>query len=450
MLQDCDRPKLRTSEEAIRRATSMRLQPSHFDPECGEPSIDKDKLRQITAPKKTWPSPSPETAQCSGLLWYTLLHHAGSDEDVQAFWKCLLFQPLSMVLCLDHDENNGGLVLRATQYGVLVWRMRLNRRTRGAANLFENDDDAKKLDIIVPEDISRWRTCAIRALRPAKLESVMRAGGVPSRGTHVGLAREGAVDTMYAFAAKKAFPGLTVPHLKKAMKDLGMRFSARDRPKRLVDILRALIRRCLPDLSPEEVDELIAKRGCAVSHGEQASVLAEPGVLDMMGNLLDDGDMDIAADAVKDSAQASERQRQETSRAQRASDAPGAASSSGAAPPTPPPLAAPLEAPPTPPLAPPVVGRPLPPPHEGAHVWSQEQLATFLPAVRGVRMWPGDAYHLRWRVKYPAKPPHAGTSRTFGGARSERSAILYCLMWAWRTHQHFHPDAVCPWEFPDA
>ena len=167
---------------------------------------------------------------------------------------------------------------------------------------------------------------------------------------------------------------------------------------------------------------------------QHETALVEEGALDVASDLFDDGDREIAKKAVtrvssKNASAKHPVDGKKTTPIVAASSASSSAgpSSSGAKPDAP-------------------GKKALPSVPAGSHAYTCEQLKDLLPPLKGIRIWPGDSYHKRWRVTYPAKPPYAGTSRTFEGSLSEQSAIMHCLRWVWKAYIHFNSSAVCPWD----
>lgn len=194
-----------------------------------------------------------------------------------------------------------GLVLRASKFGVLMWKMQVCRSLGGDAFICQPADlasDGQPWTFrVIEKDFQEWRALRPSVVPPHDLQrhTSERCGAgmlVQPRSGHI----------LLVAAAKVGFLNLLVQHLKELTGVLQMTFPARGRPNTEVPLLTALIREVLKDTTNEELKNILNERGREPAgdyHAEGATCLLELGNIELFSGLTRGTDLEDEARAFK-------------------------------------------------------------------------------------------------------------------------------------------------------
>lgn len=223
--------------------------------------------------------------------------------------------------------------------------------------------------------------------------------------------------------ARQAFANLTMPMLGKLWRLLKIPSPPTGRPKTERCLVEALVKSALPNLNDEELEGILSSR-CKDKPPVVDTVLADPDNAEFVKDAFDEPDVEKLKGEL-----AREASRSETARKQKRGPTTrggGTASSSSPAPSEASGHQRPVQAEasgsaPTAPLVG-AIHQELPrlPAPTGSANYTVAEVNRMLPQEPGCPATLESKWHSRWRLRYPSG---FSTSKTFGGALSERCAV---------------------------
>ena len=349
-----------------------------------------------------------------GLIWQSILHFRGSWNCMGQIWFSVLALPGTLLHNVD-SSGLGGLVLHATQRGVLVLKVQLQKVVGTWVRLILPTRPGLMREGIQPlfiVSLDKWTSLPVVALSP---RSAASWGWPRQRCSAIQLAvKKEKPSTLLQSAAREGFRMLTVPWMQRLWVHLKIEGT---RPTLEADLAEALIRHVMPDAGAEEVADCLSRR----RRDERPflnTVLTEEGVqvvedhmqgMEVQEVVRSEGKALACAAKLRDKKQATFRDPEHNL-------APGAAASSSA-------VRQEIE----------------------AKAYTVAEAKKMLPKVSYCSI----AIHTdsAWEVKYPKQEPPKSHSRSFtpGESKSSFDALKHCLRWVWSVHTEL-TGQQCPWK----
>ena len=188
----------------------------------------------------------------------------------------------------------GGLVLGASKWGLVVWK--LSHMKIHSLKAFESRaaSEADAWFFVPIVNLSEWKVAQVICMSPVQIAAQL---GFTSVVDQVALTKGPAEDIVSA-AAKHGFSQLTTPLLDKLMKVFKLTFAPGNRPTKEFDMVKALVEYALPEASPEEVAAcLVARR--RMFQEDAYAMLAHPGNLEKLEGAVDDDDYELIKKATE-------------------------------------------------------------------------------------------------------------------------------------------------------
>ena len=377
--------------------------------------IDDEIMDTMGSANPHWCTHDAANRKLAALRTMSFTDCDGKWDDIyNSFWS-ILMRP--GVVVMRSGEKKGALVLVAGRFGFLGWVVELARNTAGVYLRFGTKGDACVAFHRVT-DPQAWSCISVCAVSPGdtRFDPMFSLPGL----------RAMLVDKktkLLEFAARAGFPGVLREDLQRIFNTLHIKYEKGRKPSSKADLLRAIIRRCIPECSEAEEEAAVAKHDLDEFEDvdPESAAIFDSSVLDVLIESMEDADFGEQAEALR--AKYKER------KAQRATRASCAAASSSA------PLAA--------------------LPASGAACSSGRDIV--FPAGRGFTTMEGKAYlppkalcridgwHTspRWQLRAPWM---TSVSKSFDRDDwlADREAFLYCLRRCWQERTRLFSD-VCPW-----
>lgn len=401
---------------AAAAATKIKAVPrSLFEGDAGAPfSLGSGCLRSFS---EGLACPSPGAYNLVHFGWLSWLQ-LGSIDLVEA----ALFSKLLNVgaIIANAESKSVFMIVASTVHGVVAWRLRLVRMGSWSFLVLHGAPDPMWELLVLTSHEGPWRVCDYKVIDPQQYSDKLRSMGLPTQYAIV-LSVEGCDKrSPLAHAAMHTVVDFAAAQLGKLHKMLGVPYTGA-RPTKEQDLLRALTKSALPDMADEAVDDLIKKRVAPKQGPEVSSIFLEGDNAKLLDGVLEEDDaVDIAKYVAAGKAKRSkvgprERRPAATTKKTKGTAAESAKGSGIAN----------------------ANRRPLPNPSQrGSSIEEAKSLMPPEATLSLERTW-----HSRWRVEYAGHR----FSRSFGGAVTERSALMQCLRWAW-DQAYLHAGAECPWE----
>ena len=425
--EECDRPQVAVTAVARNLAHGMpKLNQSFFAADMCEFSLGDEAIKHLMGPAD-WPTPSAANFVNQVLSMRALVQTDGDVAKLQSSWLSVLLVPGTLV-AKKTDPNTAGMVLHSSAHGALIWKMtqvnykgfRYCRMSRKAA---AGSRPPMPWHQVLVHDTSEWVACDMVILTPGAAQKEAKKLNLDLKpGIYL---LKGQTKPLLEMGALNAFPGVTIPWMRKMCTHLGLTFARGETPKTERQFATALVQHVLPQASEAEVKSILEKRFAPDdSQPMVKSVLMEGNNLDMAKDLFERDEADDAA------AYKAKYDKKKSNREAKPAAAAGAAasssSSSSAAP-----ASQPVQS-----LGGKVSLR-------GSK--TPEEAKQFLPQVPGARLHRDSVRHYRWQAFYPCPPP-CSCSKGWGQHLSERQALVFVLKWVWATHTAL-TGQQCPWEF---
>ena len=383
------------------RSGRRQLPASLFDSEAKvTPTLSAGCLSSLTY-GTWWSSPGPNNLAMLPTLLMALAKCWPEWQPMQDYWHSLLCVPGSLIK--EVKSTKGGMVLTATPYGVLLWKLVRHGAGQTARWTPAKFEKGKQPWMFVSiEDTTSWDAMALKAEPPAAVLGHLQPGEPSS--AHIHFSKVGTVHSILHFSALRCFPNLSVQHLKKLLQS--PRFGVGKPPKLEKECIEALLTKLFPRASQRAEIEAIMKlreqpKSAVVVEGMEGSELD----MNVMQGVLDQDDLDLLRSELQMHAN---------------STAPSA-----------PPLPARADRKPAPPLP------------EGED-FCLEDLHALLPRKPGCKLWVESKWHHRYRGRYPKDPPNS-VSKCWGESVSKRRAALFVIQWLWSQHTQTVGEQ-CPWD----
>lgn len=357
-----------------------------------------------------WPHPSPSTDKLVGAAWKAWRLVDGDLEKMSKCWLALLATPGTL---LNHPVTQRvmGIVLGANQWLVLYLPL-VHKRARNNKPILVPKADSE-LQVAVIYDPHAYRSMKPRIMSPVGIARVAQDMEICT-----GVAWDGGASGMklLAQAAREGFRQLTRPYLDKLVMVLGMKFEKNKRPRKVDDIVAALVRHILPSATDQQVRDAIAQR---TSHNLESelsacSILSKDACVDSLTECLSEDD---AEDITKVADRAKEKAHRPAKQA--SSSAPG---------------------------------RPWKRKEVDARKeFSLKEARDMLPPAKGCTLSLDQVRFTRWSGSYPRLTPPHFVTKSYGPRTGldSRSAMFHVLRTLWVWHQET-TGQECPYDFPDS
>ena len=398
ILEDHGRPQIQPA--AVEKSGRRSLPGPMFEADSKfTPTLSSEVLSSLTS-GTWWSSPGPQNYALHPLLWMALGSCWPKWERMQNYWYSLFCVPGSLLR--QQGSNKGGMVLVASQWGALLWRVHRHGSGQDSRWTLAAAEKGKSPWLFVSvDDLNTWDAMCMEADAPAEAFSTLEAAAPAAKVT---LRKSGDIQGILHFSAARGFPGVTLPWLKKLLQT--PRFGVAKPPKLEKDCVEALLLKLWPRSSKKkDIEEIMRLRQL---QSKTVVVEEEPEHQEPMpefDELLGDDDMGLVR---------AELQRYARSQTEPV-EAPAAAASRKRK-------------------------GPLPLDED----FSLETLQKLLPVKPGCRIWVESNWHHRYRGKYP-KPPPNSVSKCWGENLSKRSAAVFVIKWLWSQHRMQGGEA-CPWD----
>lgn len=328
--------------------------------------------------------------------------------------------------------SQGGLVLGSTQWGLLVIKLKLTRRSGHyliQMGTFQDHLPQNRVFVMALTTLERVKVAKVRVASPAGFSSLTGLKNLPSQ---LYVTHDEPKPILVA-AAEDAFKQCKVPHLERLMQYLRLRFPPNRRPTREMDMVEALMRHCWPDATDDQIKKAMASRNNKTDFS--ASLLSDPENLEHISTGLDADDFLEIKKTAKRIQQTSEKKPASTQGPAPAASGPRPATPARSGP------ATEGEAQSDRPWK----LRPLP---SGDEDISLVEARAFLPqGVAGVTLTKDVKRFSRWSVHYPRPSPPTNCSKSWGPntGHSVSSALRWVLVQCWQWHKE-STNEDCPYE----
>eukprot|EP00971_Amphidinium_carterae_P332458 6466628-Amphidinium_carterae.2 len=233
VLADSDRKRIGTEAADMDGAVdSRRFRKEVFEADLGRSSLAE--VTDIAESAGSYRSPAAEPYGRAHMAWMALQYYNKKGVAVMRnLWLSLLCVPLAAVRRTMGGEVVTGVVVESNEWGVLLWRTHQVEIGGHTYYYLQTDDGGGYIwKFSFVEDLSSWEASAMSAQIPTELN----ASGLRLCFTC------DCWEPLLHFAARRAFPQLTVPLLQKLMTHLGMSFGeGNKKPTVLREVLRAII-----------------------------------------------------------------------------------------------------------------------------------------------------------------------------------------------------------------
>lgn len=312
------------------------------------------------------------------------------------------------------------MVIHPSMFGALLWPVR-------GTSVQVGGERAVMLSLVDPEcdprdhplrqsliyDHSQWQAAAVCPLPPA--DAARFAGHGAASAVRLFLKEKAA--PLLEFAARRAFANLSVPFLQRLWSLLSPPHEGA-RPATEQSLLSALLKHCLPGLSPEELADILKMRKSSSKEPSSSVLMHLDRDLSARGFL--DEDVQEAVNKLKSAHGSKSGQAHSGPTAGHSEAKLGeAASSSGSA------------------------GR-----VKVSLIGSKtpEFAREYMPKVKLAWVKKDCVRHRRWTAAYPVQQGQGSWSRSYGCHFTEGQALRYCLSMAWQAHT-LATGEPCPFDF---
>ena len=329
---------------------------------------------------------------------------------VRTAWYSLLAVPDSILVPKDLGLKAAKLVLDATQHGVVVYPVRA-RAVDGQRSYKIDFKDDTAWEYIHITNLGDYVCQALDIVPPACCKEIGDHGkpagirALPATTVMAGYLR---------FSLDNGFPLMHNPHMKKLVADLGV--PCDKIPDLEMDVFKLLAHYIRPDISDADLVQLCLKRGWKSRKVVYGTVIGSADIASMVDDCCSPDQKLEIVEAAKTFQKQVDAMKEVL---------PPAAKAKAAA------------------------------KGKKAKKFGMKDLDVLEAAkkllpdgVDGCTLTLETEWHTRWKIVYPTRFPPGQTSccYTEGDANSRRSALFFCLQWAW-THHEIQTNAVCPWDF---
>lgn len=411
-LRDSDRPAPKSTSASKSLSKSVTLKPDFFAGDGGGPessSLSPEFFAEVSRSDIQFRSPSSANYSLMPLYMMTLMKGRDAWDTLQHRWKSLLPSP-GFVLQHKVDKSLGGLVLRASDAGVLLWSLKAAALPGVRAFELRSDDSKSNFQHVVIVDHSQWFAAETIGMPPALLRRLAQqtpgtSASAPPALPYKVLGRlEREPENLLRLSCRKGLRNLTVPLLRKLWRAEGVEGSC---PSVVMELLKGLSSHILG--AGADLDALVVNR--ETKDFIEVPTMLTPESVVMCADGIPAADFDEVLKVVQDAEAREKRLQGYRARSQQgvtslgppAGASSAASSSSG---PPPPPEVAPSRFP--------LMGR---------SDYTVADVRPLLPEGFKVRLSREVRWHTRWRAALPDMPPPNTTSRSWGGKVTELMAI---------------------------
>lgn len=192
----------------------------------------------------------------------------------------------------DSLERDGGIVVCATLHGAILWHVHIDAASSISCLVMgpSNPTLPRWRYLALQGDLSEWKVREYRVLPPKSFDKVRSGQGMERLPSQIAVQVCAEDSSLVSAAAWNGFRGMTVPLLGKLMTILGLKFQGR-RPTREADIIAALARHAIPDLTDEQLAEIQRTRSSKRRVDIVPSLLDDPDNVEISRDLFDPGDL---------------------------------------------------------------------------------------------------------------------------------------------------------------
>eukprot|EP00971_Amphidinium_carterae_P326448 6457235-Amphidinium_carterae.1 len=393
-----------------------------FAAQGGRPELDCRSL--LSTSETTWHSPGPKQAGDVPLIWKSVQQTESNAAELDRTWLSMLLQPGTLIR--KESTGQGGLVAYSSMHGAIVLRM---QRVGEGANSFFSIDRSSPWRYVVLSDLAGWTVKEVCCVPPGKVR-FRPDGAAPLPNTRIVLTlKPGSRMSILEAAARKGFARVSI-HWLKVLLNTVLNLQVSPKPKTVDEHLQVLVRHVLPSISDEELQKLLRKGKLTLPADTVPEVpgpsneLSDTTFAELLDPTSDDED-DLLGEVWQ------EIQAEVTTRMKRASDKPAATPSdskaSGAASSTEKRLALPLL--------------------QREDPFTLDELRPLFPPGTTLQHEERPQYR-RYRVVYKHGKVVEKTSKAYGKAYTEWSAVVWLLHWTWE-HSRVLAGHSCPYSLPD-
>ena len=307
------------------------------------------------------------------------------------------------------------MVLHTSHLGAIVWRVKFKAVAETLLlNLVpQMSDDRRPIMFVLVDKMDEWQAVDCIAVPPRCAGQYGLPEG-PAAGIQVVVTAKSV--SLEAYAALQAFPGMTVPYLSKLWSELKVKTKS-SRPTTEPALLRGLVSHCLPQLTAEQVENIVKLRKLKPSREPTDTLLLDAAVISSAGKHMDeDMHQEFEKYAKSRNVQLSGVHADTTA---------GGSSGSG--------------------TVRTGLGQATKISLVGAKTpeWAKD----FLPKnVPGCGIKKDDVRHMRWQTHYPCDVPPFSWSKSWGFMCTDGESLNYVLTAVWSAHTKKTGEA-CPYEF---
>lgn len=398
---------------AADRATAVatQLAPTTFAGAKLEMSLGQEAVDRYLGPK-TWASPQPANLHLVAEMT-SALDAVGEDLcRLKKLWLGLLAEKGCLLAKISGGISQFGIVVSVSSWAVMVWHCTVHKATDGKRFWTLSKGPASFSQMLVDDHTT------VRALQVSLLPvAVSNARGLKHENgdgitSMVIVAMPGAVASpLLTFAARHAFKNMTMKQLRDLISEANLEI-ARPLPRSERDLVGAVMRAVLPDISDDDIAKAFEKhRRKTAQPSVWKSALNSSNICHIEGLLDADDAIELRKEvhAREVSSAVAEGKRIAAKGVRKPRKMQGL-------------------------------------PNRG--IVSREEAAAYLPSVAGCTISKDERLHYRWKVSYPADEAPFTCSKVWNQTTTQRSALLVVLRWAWAAHVK-HTGEPCPYNLED-
>lgn len=434
ILVDCDRPRNISHSPGAPLGASKASTAAFEPPEPCDFSLGEEVLQTFMDERSGMSAAAHMNVH---MVWSTLCAVSTDFSLLSKAWLSLLCRRGHILRNTRTAEV--GLVLHATEYGVLLSKCKIRRIAQPV--------ESHWVDAVGPTseggawvwhrvvlDVSEWKSLPTRMIAPSEVSSLGLGAGSDGFVMFVRCERLGKTPSLLEAAARDSFRGMSVPYLLKMIEEFRIPYDG-PKPKLEAAVLRIVVKWALPNLPEDELEAIISARSARQAR-QFESVLTEANA-ELVKNVVggDDGQGEDMAREVAEQAKAIGPVRSHVPAVaapqRRAATSAVAARSTAAGSAADPPGNR--------------IGSAQAKPAIPMKEYTIIEARGLVPTAKGC----SSTIHTNcaWQVKYALKldyPRSHTASFMPSDQESSYRALLDCLQWVWRVHRGLNPTEECP------
>ena len=272
LLEEHDHKQPTITNEVKDHANGRSLKKA-FDPDPEASCFDEEDLRGIAS--DNWYCPQPEGFRHIGVYTELALQIGTQTKLVEKTWMALFMTPFTIVQKRGATESF--IVCHVNHRAVVAWRLqpRICNLSDGTSfrwlELSRSGEEAC-FKVLLVTDHREWRASMALGLSQKHIEKLFV--GVPMHRWPNGgaIVCSGGFVDLDQLAASHGFVKMTIPHMKNAIEDYGIKHPHKKAPKTADQHVECLLRHIKSPLSDDELARVLALRKSRAAKEAAASV----------------------------------------------------------------------------------------------------------------------------------------------------------------------------------